>query len=154
MGLRLKPLWGTRAGPVAQGHSRRGCVAFPPRNADLSYVPPFTPLRITRFRLAMSARLLRRCALFLLVAALVRPAAAQDDPTRLLRQPTVSQSDIVFVHAGELWRVGHTGGDAERLTSFRGVASHPRLSPDGERIAFSGEYKGTWCPLRGARRNA
>ena len=88
-------------------------------------------------------RLLRRCALLLLVAALVRPAVAQEeDPTRLLRQPTVSANHIVFVYAGELWRVGHNGGDAKRLTSFRGVASHPRLSPDGERVAFSGQYKG------------
>jgi len=60
----------------------------------------------------------------------------------LLRQPTVSESHIVFAHAGELWRVGHNGGDAERLTSFPGVASHPRLSPDGEHVAFSGEYNG------------
>ena len=91
----------------------------------------------------MIARALRRCALLLLVVALVRPAAAQDDaPTRLLRQPTVSQNHIVFAYAGELWRVGHDGGDAERLTSFRGVASHPRLSPDGGQVAFSGTYKG------------
>ena len=91
----------------------------------------------------MIARALRRCALLLLVAALANPAMAQDeDPTRLLRQPTVSQNHIVFAYAGELWRVGHDGGDAERLTSFRGVASHPRLSPDGGQVAFSGTYKG------------
>jgi tricorn protease len=84
---------------------------------------------------------LRRSALLLLVAALVRPVAAQES-TQLLRQPTVSESHIVFAHAGELWRVGHDGGDAERLTSFPGVASHPRLSPDGEHVAFSGEYSG------------
>ncbi|WP_263784590.1 hypothetical protein [Salinibacter grassmerensis] len=84
---------------------------------------------------------LRSCLLVLLAAALGRPAAAQD-ATQLLRQPTVSQSHIVFAHAGELWRVGHDGGDAERLTSFPGVASHPRLSPDGAHVAFSGEYNG------------
>ena len=88
-------------------------------------------------------RRLRRCALLLLVAALVRPAVAQeDDPTRLLHQPTVSANHVVFVYAGELWRVGHNGGDAERLTSFHGVASHSRLSPDGEQVAFSGRYNG------------
>jgi len=79
--------------------------------------------------------------ILLLVAALAHPASAQD-PTRLLQQPSVSANEIVFAHAGELWRVGHNGGDAERLTSFPGVASHPRLSPDGERVAFSGEYNG------------
>ncbi|MEF8865188.1 MAG: PDZ domain-containing protein [Salinibacter sp.] len=84
---------------------------------------------------------LRHCLVVALVAALVSPAAAQD-ATQLLRQPTVSPGHIVFAHAGELWRVGHDGGDATRLTSFPGVASHPRLSPDGEHVAFSGEYNG------------
>ena len=32
--------------------------------------------------------------------------------------------------------------NAARLTSFRGAASHPRLSPDGAHVAFSGNYKG------------
>lgn len=89
----------------------------------------------------MTVRLLRRCLFVLLVLALVRPAVAQET-TQLLRQPTVSAEQIVFAHAGELWRVGHSGGDAERLTSFPGVASHPRLSPDGQRVAFSGQYNG------------
>ncbi len=84
---------------------------------------------------------LRCCLLCLLAVVLVAPAAAQD-ATKVLRQPTVSQNHVVFAHAGELWLVGHDGGDAERLTSFPGVASHPRLSPDGERVAFSGEYNG------------
>jgi len=85
--------------------------------------------------------LLRHSAILLILAVFVHPAVAQES-TRLLQQPTVSSDDVVFAHAGELWRVGHAGGDAERLTSFPGVASHPRLSPDGERVAFSGQYNG------------
>lgn len=41
-----------------------------------------------------------RCILLPLVTALARPIATQES-TRLLRQPTVSATHIVFAHAGE-----------------------------------------------------
>jgi tricorn protease len=85
--------------------------------------------------------LLRQCLFVVLLVALVRPAGAQES-THLLQHPTVSADHVVFAYAGELWRVGHDGGDAVRLTSFPGVASHPRLSPDGRQVAFSGRYNG------------
>ncbi|MBV9879524.1 MAG: PD40 domain-containing protein [Gemmatirosa sp.] len=62
--------------------------------------------------------------------------------TRLLRQPTVSATQIAFAHGGDLWIVGRDGGDARRLTSFPGVESFPRFSPDGKTVAFTGEYGG------------
>ncbi|MFQ5768070.1 MAG: protease, partial [Acidobacteriota bacterium] len=67
------------------------------------------------------------------------PAA---DSTRLLRQPDVSRDRIVFAHGGDLWTVGRSGGAARRLTSFPGVESEPRFSPDGRRVAFTGRYDG------------
>lgn len=63
-------------------------------------------------------------------------------PPLLLRQPTVSRDQIVFVFAGDLWRVGRSGGDAVRLTSHPGREQNPRFSPDGSLVAFSGEYDG------------
>ncbi|NJM24838.1 MAG: hypothetical protein HC859_04270, partial [Bacteroidia bacterium] len=36
--------------------------------------------------------------------------------TQLLRQPTISDSHIVFVYANDLWIVPGNGGDARRLT--------------------------------------
>jgi len=66
-------------------------------------------------------------------------AAAQ---TRLLRHPTVSASNVAFTYANNLWVASRDGGDARRLTSFQGVTTNPRFSPDGRWIAFSGQYAG------------
>lgn len=65
-----------------------------------------------------------------------------DDATRLLRQPTVSGTHIAFAYASDIWIVSREGGEARRVTSFPGVESDPHFSPDGEWIAFSGEYGG------------
>ncbi len=70
-------------------------------------------------------------------------AAGDDDgPTRLLRQPTVSDSHVAFAYANDVWIVARDGGEARRLTSHPGTESHPHFSPDGERVAFSAEYAG------------
>ncbi|MBC8088585.1 MAG: PD40 domain-containing protein [Phycisphaerae bacterium] len=62
-------------------------------------------------------------------------------PTRLLRSPTVSAAHIAFSYAGNIWVVERSGGVARRLTSV-GNESSPKLSPDGQWIAFSGDYGG------------
>src|SRR5437762_7961825 len=61
---------------------------------------------------------------------------------RLLRYPDVSATQIVFVYAGDIWVMPKTGGYAQRLSSPKGEESFPRFSPDGSRIAFSGNYDG------------
>ncbi len=67
---------------------------------------------------------------------------AQTDKPTLFRQPTVNKTHIVFVYAGDLWKVERTGGTAERLTSGIGNESSPIFSPDGSNIAFTAEYDG------------
>ena len=62
--------------------------------------------------------------------------------TRLLRQPTISSKNIVFVYADDLWLVDREGGDAKRLTSHEGTKSFPHFSPDGSMVAFSAQYDG------------
>jgi tricorn protease len=62
--------------------------------------------------------------------------------TRLLRQPDISDKQIVFAYANDLWIVNKAGGEAKRLTSFQGSEFSPRFSPDGNTIAFSGQYGG------------
>src|ERR1051325_3381091 len=86
-----------------------------------------------------------RLALLTLLAAapLGAQQAAEEGSTRLLRQPTVSRTEIAFVYAGDVWVAPRAGGDARRLTSFPGVESQPRFSPDGRPIASTGEYGGT-----------
>jgi tricorn protease len=69
-------------------------------------------------------------------------ARAQVERPLLLRHPTVSQTQIVFSFAGDLWIVAREGGDARRLTSGIGQETDPFFSPDGTQVAFSGEYDG------------
>ena len=69
------------------------------------------------------------------------PSAAQDE-ARLLRFPAVSGDRIVFSSAGDLYTVPRAGGIARKLTSHPGYESFARFSPDGQWIAFTGEYDG------------
>jgi len=62
---------------------------------------------------------------------------------RVLRFPTVSNDQIVFTAAGDLYTVPLAGGVARKLTSFsEGYEAFPRFAPDGASIAFTGEYDG------------
>lgn len=60
----------------------------------------------------------------------------------LFRYPDVSQNQIVFTYANDLWIVPKDGGNALKLSSPAGVESFPKFSPDGASIAFSGNYDG------------
>lgn len=74
--------------------------------------------------------------------ALIPAGYAVAQGTMLMRQPTISSTDIVFVYANDLWIVSKDGGDARRLTSNEGEESVPHFSPDGKLIAFTGQYDG------------
>ncbi|MEZ4702754.1 MAG: PDZ domain-containing protein [Rhodothermales bacterium] len=84
-----------------------------------------------------------RCLILcLLTAATGLPAAAQTEDTRLLRNPAISETDVAFVYANDIWIAPRAGGDARRLTTFEGAETEPHFSPDGQWIAFSGQYDG------------
>jgi tricorn protease len=55
------------------------------------------------------------------------PAAG---PTRLLRTPAVSATQIAFAYANNIWIVARDRETALRLTSFRGQTTNPHFSPD------------------------
>jgi tricorn protease len=65
-----------------------------------------------------------------------------NDKPLLLRHPAISRTQIVFVYGNDLWSVGREGGDAVRLTTGVGMEADPVFSPDGSKIAFTGEYDG------------
>ncbi|MFH0842560.1 MAG: acetyl-CoA synthetase, partial [Bacteroidota bacterium] len=65
------------------------------------------------------------------------------DDARLLRFPDINKDLTVFVYAGDIWSVNSNGGEAKRLTSHLGFELFPKISPDGQWIAFSGEYAGS-----------
>ena len=93
-------------------------------------------------RRAVPARLLWLVAFALVPVLAAITGSAATGPTRLLRTPTVSATDIAFAYANNIWVVERAGGMARRLTSFQGQTSNPRFSPDGQWIAFSGQYSG------------
>lgn len=79
--------------------------------------------------------------LCLLIATFISLAVTAQG-TQLLRQPTISNTEIVFVYANDLWKVPIQGGNAIRLTSNEGAESAPHFSQDGKTIAFTAQYDG------------
>jgi len=61
---------------------------------------------------------------------------------RMMRFPDVSAERIVFAYAGDLWIVARDGGLARKLSSPEGHEQFAKFSPDGQMIAFSGNYDG------------
>jgi tricorn protease len=66
---------------------------------------------------------------------------AQEE-SRLLRFPATNDKEIAFSYAGDLYVVSIDGGVARRITSNDGYEMFPRFSPDGNYIAFTGQYDG------------
>lgn len=69
-------------------------------------------------------------------------AGAADGIQGYYRQPAIHGDTVVFVAEGDLWRVGTAGGKATRITSHAGDEGTPAISPDGQWIAFTGQYEG------------
>ena len=74
-----------------------------------------------------------------LLATLCAPLPAQ---TKLLRFPDIHGNQVVFTYGGDLWQASSAGGPAVRLTAHPGLELFAKYSPDGKRIAFTGQYDG------------
>lgn len=74
--------------------------------------------------------------------------ASDQGGTLLLRMPAVSERHVAFVYANDIWIADRSGAEspagavARRLTSHPGAETHPRFSPDGRWLAFTGQYGG------------
>lgn len=58
------------------------------------------------------------------------------------RHPSLSDDSIIFVCEDDLWTVSKDGGKARRLTAGLSECTHPKVSPDGEKIAFVARDEG------------
>jgi tricorn protease len=83
----------------------------------------------------------RMLALIVLLLGVARFSAAADDAPLLAHSPTLSRTQIVFVYGGYLWSVPREGGEARQLTTG-GHEALPVFSPDGNWLAFTGQYDG------------
>jgi tricorn protease len=84
---------------------------------------------------------MRKTGLFFCCMFFLQLAPAQDE-ARLLRFPAIHGNQVVFSYAGDLYTVSRSGGIARRLTSSDGYEMFAKFSPDGNVIAFTGQYDG------------
>ncbi|HUX59063.1 MAG TPA: S41 family peptidase [Bacteroidales bacterium] len=61
---------------------------------------------------------------------------------QLMRFPDISGSSVVFTSGEDIWTAPLEGGNAVRLTIHDGQERYPKFSPDGNLIAFTGDYDG------------
>ena len=85
---------------------------------------------------------MKRVAIFACLTMLLIYSVAVAQEARLLRSPAISETNVAFVYANDVWIAGLDGGEARRLTAFQGAETQPRFSPDGKTVAFSGQYDG------------
>ena len=79
------------------------------------------------------------CILLICCAIHVTYIQAQ---TRLLRNPDINNSNIVFEYASDIWICNIDGSQPKRLTTSQGMERNPYLSNDGKSVCFTGEYDG------------
>ncbi len=80
--------------------------------------------------------------ILLFVAVLFSVTVFAESREGYYRFPSIHGNKIIFTAEGDLWTVGIYGGTAVRLTSSQGTEAHAAVSPDGQTIAFSGQYEG------------
>lgn len=68
--------------------------------------------------------------------------SVDNQPTKLLRYPDVYEDQVVFCYAGDIWKSDVNGEHVVRLTAHQGLEEFPKFSPDGQWIAFTGQYDG------------
>jgi len=82
-------------------------------------------------------------AALLTTSALAAPIAhAQENETKLLRDPALSDNGLAFVYAGDIWMAAPDGSNPVRLTSHPADERDPIVSPDGTKIAYTANYDG------------
>ena len=84
-------------------------------------------------------RALLPLALFCLTCQLLASAPPPERP-RFVQGPTIHGDQVVFTYEGDLWSGTVQGGPALRLTTHPGAETAAHFSPDGQWLAFTGQY--------------
>ncbi len=77
--------------------------------------------------------------LFFAPAAYLRADTSQFS---FLRRPDIHGDSVVFTSEGDLWLGSITSKSAVRITTHSGIETNAHFSPDGSKIAFTGQYDG------------
>ena len=86
--------------------------------------------------------LVRCCAALVAFVSVSGVQGAQSAKPLLLRDPSVSQTEVAFSYAGNIWVADRDGKNARALT--RGEHEQgPVFSPDGSKIAFTAAFGGS-----------
>ncbi len=78
--------------------------------------------------------------MLVLATLLSHAPRAQTAETLLLREPALSRDRLAFSYAGDIWTANRDGTNPQRLTVGPGVETNPHFSPDGQWIAYTGDY--------------
>jgi len=101
-----------------------------------------TNCRVKRFMAIFFPKFRRINSLIIVIYLFVHGASGFSQGTRLLRQPDISSSHIVFAYGGDIWVTDLNSNGLLRITSTAAVESNPRFSPDGNWIAFNSNRSG------------
>ena len=84
-------------------------------------------------------------AIILLALLVTATAFAADSAiSPFLRRPDIHGDQIVFTCEGDLWLASILTGQARRVTNHPGTEGYARFSPDGNTLAFSAQYDGSF----------
>jgi tricorn protease len=90
---------------------------------------------------------MHRFTFLLTLVALALPAGAADESTQGLRYPALTPDGkaVVFCYRGDVWIAALDGkGPAQRLTIHEAQDTICRVSPDGQKIAFTSSRNGNY----------
>jgi tricorn protease len=90
----------------------------------------------------MNVSIFRKSLFLPVVGCLLLLATATAAQTKLLRFPDIHGDKVVFTYGGDLWIASTSGGNATRLTAHPGLELFAKFSPDGQWLAFTGQYDG------------
>ncbi len=87
---------------------------------------------------------MKRTFLFFALLSITSILFAQNNQVYFAEDPclTPDGETVIFSYSGDLWRVPAMGGMASQLTAMDGIESRPRVSPDGNWLAFSASQYG------------
>lgn len=89
---------------------------------------------------------MKKTLLLLLTIICLQKLNAQDSSPYFTSYPTLTPDGqtLFFSYDGDLWKASANGGTSMRITSMDGIATNPRVSPDGKWLAFSSSQFGNY----------